>query len=130
MGELVLLKNGHPSDHYDEVLDNPVEHSANDVAQELLPLGYSVISFLQKVLPCKYRLGEVGKDKYSGENFVFFRKKNFNLPLGWLLTRGVEGYIELWIFRSAKSLVKDIASILEIYSHNFGSVTLNICENY
>jgi hypothetical protein len=130
MGELVLLKNGHPSDHYDEVLDNPVERSANNVAQELSLVGCSVINFLQEVLPCKYRLGEFGEDEYSGENFVFFRKKKFNLPLGWLSTRGREDYIELWVFRSAKSIIEEIVSILEIYSRNFGNVTLNICENY
>jgi hypothetical protein len=120
MGELVVIKDGQPTVIKSDKCRNLSGHTE-----------YPVDLFLRKVLPeNNYRLGKVAEDEYFGVNFVFFREKKPSLPLGCLATRGAAGYVELWVFRSGKSLIEEIVGMLEVYSRKFGNVTLNIYENY
>lgn len=121
MGSLTVIKDGHSV-----VIKN------NNSEPSSVSRKRPVSVFLQEVLPKdNYRLGKVDKDEYSGVNFVFFRKKKLNLPLGWLSTRDREDYIELWVFRSAESITYYITEILEKYSREFDcEVNLSVLQNY
>ena len=102
-------------------------------SQNSVPGTVGLISeFLLEALPKKnYRPGKLDDDQYRGLNFVFFKKSKFNLPLGWLAFSDSERYVELWVFRSAESIIKNITEILEKYSREFDcEVNLSVLQNY